>query len=185
MKNVITVADKKHFITWFLEHYELRNPEAEWLLQYLASNDQLLAKVHFTEQFRNSKKSILMSTTCVQMTGFKFYKNKRVTSDVEKAFLDVHTHPDEDVYVTLYYRGRSDCVHYLSVVENLQEAMSKATPTDILIELQVELLLDHIEQTHRKEQLLRAIDEALDRMDRDAFITLSENYRKFLQIVHQ
>ncbi len=180
MKNVITVTDKKQFIKWFLERYELRNPEAEWLLQYLASNDQLLAKVHFTEQFKNSQKSLLMSTTCVQMTGFKFYKNKRVTSDVEKAFLDVHSHPEEDVYITLYYKERSDCVHYAAVIETTQEPIRKATPTDILIGLQVDLLLDHIEQTHHIKRLLTSINQALDEGDRDVFMELSARYKAYL-----
>lgn len=184
MKSVITVADKKQFIKWFLERYELRNPEAEWLLQYLASNDQLLAKVHFTEQFKNAHKSLLMSTTCVQMTGFKFYKNKRVTSDVEKAFLDVHSHPEEDVYVTLYYRQRSDCVHYLQVIESVQEPVRKTTPTDILMELQVDLLLDHIENIHHMKQLKIAIDQALDEGDRETFMKLSANYQAIVCNVH-
>ncbi len=180
MKDMITGADKKQFIKWFLEHYELKNPEAEWLLQYLYSSEQLLAKVHFTEHFRSSPKALLMSTTCVQMTAFKFYKNKRVTSDVEKAFLDVHSHPEEDIYVTLYFNGRNTCSRYLAVLEQVDERAQAVTGTEALMALQAELVLDHIEREWRRERYDREIDVALVNGDRDAFFRLTAEYARFM-----
>lgn len=180
MKDMITGADKKQFIKWFLEHYELKNPEAEWLLQYLYSSEQLLAKVHFTEHFRSSPKALLMSTTCVQMTAFKFYKNKRVTSDVEKAFLDVHSHPEEDIYVTLYFNGRNTCSRYLAVLEEVEEPMPTVTGTEALIALQAELVLDQIEREWRRDRYDREIDAALVNGDRAAFLRLAAEYAKFV-----
>ncbi|KYP80970.1 IDEAL domain protein [Ferroacidibacillus organovorans] len=161
MKEMITAADKKQFIQWFLEHYELKNPESEWLLQYLCSSEQLLARVHFTDQFRNSPKALLMSTTCVQMTAFKFYKNKRVTSDVEKAFLDVHNHPEEDVYVTLYFRDRANSARYKAVVEAQSETRYTASTLEVLHGLIAELWLDRIAQEYRESVLRKRIDDAL------------------------
>ncbi|MHB1630464.1 MAG: YpiB family protein [Bacilli bacterium] len=180
MKDMITGADKKQFIKWFLEHYELKNPEAEWLLQYLYSSEQLLAKVHFTEHFRSSPKALLMSTTCVQMTAFKFYKNKRVTSDVEKAFLDVHSHPEEDIYVTLYFNGRNTCSRYLAILEQADDRAQTVTGTEALIALQAELVLDQIEREWRRERYDREIDAALVTGDRAAFLRLTAEYAKFV-----
>ena len=180
MKDMITGADKKQFIKWFLEHYELKNPEAEWLLQYLYSSEQLLAKVHFTEHFRSSPKALLMSTTCVQMTAFKFYKNKRVTSDVEKAFLDVHSHPEEDVYVTLYFNGRNTCSHYLAILESVDGPVSTptVTGTEALLALQAELILDQIEREWRRERFDREVDSALVNGDRAAFFRITSEYAR-------
>ncbi len=178
MKDLVTAADKKEFIQWFLEHYELKNPEAEWLLQYLSSSEQLLSKVHFTDHFRNMPKAFLMSSTCVQMAGFKFYKNKRVTSDVEKAFLDVHNHPDEDVYVTLFFRDRANCKEYQEVMEALPSPRDPVSAWDALVKLQAELWLDEAARIARIKWLTKEIDLALDLRDKDSFACLSAEYRQ-------
>jgi uncharacterized protein YpiB (UPF0302 family) len=175
---VIHVTEKKQFIKWFLENYELQNREAEWLLQYLCSNDKLLERVHFIDNFKNLPKTILMSTKCVQMTPFKFYKNKRVTSDVEKAFLDIHNHPDEDVYIGLFFRERKTCPEYAAVLES-NPAEQGAESVDALVGLQAELILDEAVRRYRKEQLIFLIDEALDRGDRERFMQLSEEWRQW------
>ena len=178
MRDMITAADKKLFIHWFLEHYELKNPEAEWLLQYLASSEQLLARIHFTDHFRHLPKALLMSTTCVQMTAFKFYKNKRVTTDVEKAFLDVHSHPEEDVFVTLYFHDRASCPEYAAIVEREQGEASRLTPTELLTGLEAEMWMDHVARECRMKALREAIDRALDRRDPDAFRALAAEYAR-------
>ncbi len=182
MRDMITAADKKQFIQWFLEHYELKNPEAEWLLQYLASSEQLLAKVHFTDHFRHLPKALLMSTTCVQMTAFKFYKNKRVTSDVEKAFLDVHSHPEEDIFVTLYFQDRNTCQEYTAVLEGESAEAFHPTPTELLTSLEAEMWLDHVEREFRLKAVRTGIDEALDRGDRETFLQLARQLANLLRV---
>lgn len=182
MKHLVTATDKKQFIQWFLDHYELKNPEAEWLMQYLAQNEQLLTRVHFTDHFRNLPKAMLLSTTCVQMTAFKYYKNKRVTSDVEKAFLDVHNHPEEDLYITLYFSDRTVCKEYTAVLESgTAEERPVLTPTDVVLQLQAEMWLDEFERDLCVKELRAALDTALDRRDRKRFLLLSSQLRKLCE----
>lgn len=176
MGEVIKVSEKKLFIKWFLEKYELQNREAEWLLQYLASNDQILEHVHFIDNFRNLPKTILMSTKCVQMTPFKFYKNKRVTSDVEKAFLDIHNNPTEDIYIGLFFKDRSISPEYAAVLETNPMDDHRESP-DAMISLQAELFLDHVMRRWRLNKKYQEIDEALDNRDRKRFLQLAEELR--------
>jgi uncharacterized protein YpiB (UPF0302 family) len=180
MSEVITIAEKKAFIKWFLEKYELQNREAEWLLQYMASSDQLLERVHFIDNFRNLPKTILLSTKCVQMTPFKFYKNKRVTSDVEKAFLDIHHNPNEDIYIGLFFKDRSVSPEYAAVLE--QNPMDDTRESiDALVSLQAELVLDYAIKSYRLQTLYKKIDEALDRGDQTEFRKLSAELNHILE----
>ncbi|KXG43625.1 hypothetical protein U473_06050 [Tepidibacillus decaturensis] len=71
---MITVNDKKDFIKWFLSSYTLAKKEAAWLLTYIASNDKILEKVHFVEDIHDLPKSLFISSECVTLTPFKFYK---------------------------------------------------------------------------------------------------------------
>jgi uncharacterized protein YpiB (UPF0302 family) len=178
---VIKIAEKKQFIKWFLEKYELQNREAEWLLQYLCSNDQILEHVHFIDNFRNLPKTILMSTKCVQMTPFKFYKNKRVTSDVEKAFLDIHNNPTEDVYIGLFFKDRSISPEYAAVLETNPMDDSKES-ADALISLQAELFLDYVVRQWKLSKKYEQIDEALDKRDKRRFLELTNELREELEL---
>lgn len=177
MGEVITIAEKKTFIKWFIEKYDLQNREAEWLLQYIASSDQMLERVHFIDNFRNLPKTILISTKCVQMTPFKFYKNKRVTSDVEKAFLDIHNNRNEEIYIGLFFKDRTTSPEYASVLE--QNPLDDAKETiDALVSLQAEMVLDFAIKSYRLGNLKEQIDAALDRGDKNAFVELSNKLRE-------
>jgi uncharacterized protein YpiB (UPF0302 family) len=178
MRNTISATDKKHFIQWFLEHYELKHPEAQWLLQYLCGSEAMLGRVHFTDHFKNASKCMVISTTCVQMTAFRFYKNKRVTSDVERAFLDVHSHPDEDLYITLYFRDRTSSSEYRAIIEDGDASSQEPGESDLTTRLVVELIVDHIERLQRIASLQRAVDVALDRRDRASFERLAGEYAR-------
>lgn len=180
MGEVIHVSEKKYFIKWFLENYELQNREAEWLLQYLASNDHVLEKVHFVDNFKNLPKTILMSTKCVQMTPFKFYKNRRVTSDVEKAFLDIHNHPNEEIYVGLFFKDRNLSPEYAAVLENNPVDVSRET--DALVSLQAELILDFAVRDYRLAKLYEQIDLALDRRDKQRFTELTNDLKQIIEL---
>jgi uncharacterized protein YpiB (UPF0302 family) len=180
MGEVITIAEKKTFIKWFLEKYDLQNREAEWLLQYIASSDQLLERVHFIDNFRNLPKTILVSTKCVQMTPFKFYKNKRVTSDVEKAFLDIHNNPNEDIYIGLFFKERTTSPEYAAVLERNPMDDTKET-IDALVSLQAELILDHAFKQFRLNSLYERIDQALAVGDQATFLELTSELKTVLE----
>lgn len=180
MSEVITIAEKKVFIKWFLDKYQLQNREAEWLLQYIAASDQLLERVHFIDNFRNLPKTILISTKCVQMTPFKFYKNKRVTSDVEKAFLDIHHNPTEDIYIGLFFKERTTSPEYAAVLERNPMDDTKES-IDALVSLQAEMVLDHAIRTFHLNAIYEEIDKALDRGDQKAFMELSAKLREMTE----
>lgn len=40
----VSVNEKKDFIRWFLNHYQLKRRECVWILNYLMSHDQLMKK---------------------------------------------------------------------------------------------------------------------------------------------
>lgn len=50
MQTPVSVNEKKDFIRWFLNHYQLKRRECVWILNYLMSHDSLMEKVHFVEQ---------------------------------------------------------------------------------------------------------------------------------------
>lgn len=177
---MISLQDKKAFINWFLENYTIAKREAAWLLTYIASNHQLLEKAHFVEDVQGLPKSIQIATECVTMTPFKFYKNNRVTPDVETAFLDIRSNPDEEIYIGLFFKNRDQSPEYATILEGNPMEKQKLIK-DSLLDLMAELVLDHSIRTHTKEKLYQEIDQALADGDKKRFLLLTQQLNLILK----
>ncbi|OEF99021.1 IDEAL domain protein [Vulcanibacillus modesticaldus] len=178
---MISVSDKKEFIKWFLNTYTLAKREVAWFMTYLSSSDKLLEKVHFVKDIVGLPKAIMMSTECVTMTPFKFYKNNRVTPDVETAFLDIRSNPEEDVYIGLFFKDRETSPEYAAVLE-VNPMGKQNLVKDNFLELLAELVLDQAVREFNKERLYEAIDVALVNGDRKRFIELTNQLNMLLKM---
>ncbi|WP_245726259.1 ReoY family proteolytic degradation factor [Marininema mesophilum] len=180
MGDCVTVSEKKEFIQWFLNRFELQKREAAWLLNYLCSDVELLERTHFVESLRQLPKTLLISTRCIQMTPFKFTKNKRVSSDVETAFYDIRSCPKEDLYISLYFNERSSCPEYAAVLEgNPMEKQDLVQ--DTLYSLFAEMVLDQSVRDFKEKDLYRRIDEALACGNEKKFLQLTEQWIRIVE----
>lgn len=180
MESSITIQEKKEFIRWFLNRYELQKKEAAWLLEFLSSNEQLLAHVHFVENIRKLSKTIIISTKCSKMIPFRFTKNRRVGTDVETAFYDIRTYPHEGIFIGLYFKDRAACPEYAAILEG--NPMEKHDLVqDHLLSLFAEIVLDQAVQEFHRKQLYKRIDDALKERDEQTFLQLSEQWIKIMK----
>ncbi len=178
--STITISEKKEFIHWFLENYELRKKEAAWLLSYLSTDEKLLAKVHFVEHVVSLSKSIVISTKCSNMPAFQFSRKRRIGTDVESVFYDLQLFPDDEIYIGLYFQDRKVCPKFAAVLEgNPMERQDLVQ--DQLLSLFAELLLDQAVRRFQEKQLYAKIDESLAKQDKASFLKLSEELNKLLR----
>ncbi|MDI3327328.1 MAG: YpiB family protein [Alicyclobacillaceae bacterium] len=175
MGEVIRVSDKKQFLHWFLVHYELQSREAGRLLRYISNQDRLLRRVHFTDDLDGLPKTLLISTKCVSMIPFRFYKNKRVTSDVAEAFRDIQGNPDEELFVGLFFRNRATCPEYAAVRERW---IMSSEETSFLLELQADWVLDEVHRRWLYRYWMDQVDRALQCGDRALFFRAAGEIRR-------
>ncbi|MDP9728147.1 YpiB family protein [Alicyclobacillus tolerans] len=179
MATTVTIAEKKHFLRWFLANYQLQSREAEMLVRYMMTRENVLRRVHFVDNFRHLPRVMVISTTCVQVAPFRYYRrNKPVSTDVEQAFLDLYQHPDEDVYVGFFFKERATSAEYAAVLE--ETASHELEPAvKELISLQAEWIIDVSLRNYQRELLMQAVDRALDGGDKQAFIEASRALIEF------
>lgn len=145
----------------------------------MMTRENVLQRVHFVDNFRHFSRVIVVSTTCVHVAPFRYYRrNKPVTTDVEQAFMDLYQHPDEDIYVGLFFKDRSSCPEFASVLEEPSKTDMDPAMRELL-SLQAEWVIDQSLRAQRRRELMQAVDEALDSGDRMAFITASERLIAF------
>jgi uncharacterized protein YpiB (UPF0302 family) len=179
----VSVDEKKEFIRWFLNHYQLKRRECVWILNYLMSHDQLMKKVHFVEQAQFCPRGLVMSTHCVDEVPFRFYKSNVMTTDAEKSFHDIRLNRDEEIYIQLNFRSSYSSHQYAGVLEE-NPYIPKTTSRNEKDKIIVEQLLAQSLLSFQREKLLQEIDQALDEQDEVAFKKLSEQLKKLNKTYH-
>lgn len=117
MNTPVSVNEKKDFVKWFLNNYQLKQRECVWILNYLMSHDQLMHKVHFVEHAKYCPRGLVMSANCVKDTPFHFFKQNVMTTDAEKSFHDIRLNRDEDIYIQLNFKSSFQNANYVVVLE--------------------------------------------------------------------
>jgi uncharacterized protein YpiB (UPF0302 family) len=177
MKTPVSVNEKKDFIRWFLNHYQLKRRECVWILNYLMSHDQLMEKVHFVEQAQYCPRGLVMSTHCVEEVPFRFYKENVMTTDAEKSFHDIRLNRDEEIFIQLNFHASNQAHQYAAVLEE-NPYMPKSLQINEKDQAFAEKFLSESIQQFQRDKLLQLIDEALDRQDKKAFHQLTDQLKK-------
>src|SRR3954452_3656114 len=112
-----SINDKKGFIQWFLNHYQLKKRESVWILNYLVNHKEILTNVHFVQDVKFSPRGIVMTTHCSDEVPFRFYKNQLVTTDAEKSFHDIRLNQQDDLYIQLNFKKSNQNAYYASIME--------------------------------------------------------------------
>jgi uncharacterized protein YpiB (UPF0302 family) len=176
----VSVKDKKKFIQWFLNHYQMKKREAVWILNYLINYPKLLAHVHFVQNTKHCRRSITISTSCSKEPAFRFHKNKLITTDADKAFHDIRINRDTDIFIQLNFKDAYQSVEYRKVlIEN-----PYMTDDDFITAEDrhtAKALLDHSLFEYKRNKLKKEIDLALDQLDQKKFLQLSEELSRLEQ----
>ncbi|CAH0345536.1 hypothetical protein BCI9360_01824 [Bacillus sp. CECT 9360] len=173
----VSVNEKKDFIRWFLNHYQLKRRECVWILNYLMSHDQLMKKVHFVENAQYCPRGLVMSTHCVDEAPFRFYKSNIMTTDAEKSFHDIRLNREEEIYIQLNFKSAYSSYQYAAVLET-NPFMPKSRTINERDKIVAEQFLEKTILSFQREKVLAQIDDALDRHDEAAFLEFSAQLSK-------
>ncbi|MGR3764823.1 ReoY family proteolytic degradation factor [Rossellomorea sp. NS-SX7] len=177
MTTPVSVNEKKEFIRWFLNRYQLKRRECVWILNYLMSHDQLMKKVHFVEESQYCPRGLVMSTHCVEDVPFRFYKENIMTTDAEKSFHDIRLNKDEDIYIQLNFSKANSSYQFAAVLEE-NPFMPKYLLINEKDRIVAEQFLKESLHSFQKNRLLDAIDRALDEGDKESFNRLTKELNK-------
>ncbi|WP_095532803.1 ReoY family proteolytic degradation factor [Domibacillus mangrovi] len=169
----VSAHEKKDFIRWFLNHYQLKRRESVWILNYLMSHDQLMENVHFVDDAQYCPRGMIMSAHCVDSAPFRFFKDNIMTTDAEKSFHDIRLNKEEDIFIELKFNGAPQSHQYAAVREENPFMPKQIRLTEKEKELAEQFLKWSVYEFQR-DRLNEKIDEALDRGDKECFLQLTD-----------
>lgn len=177
MSSTISIIEKKDFLKWFLNSYQLKRRECTWLLNYLMSDDLLMKKVHFVESAEYCPKAIIISANDVDCVPFSFQKRQHVTMDAEKAFHDIRMNKDEEIYIQLNFKEAKKLPKYVAVLED-NPYIPVDKDSEKMYSLFAEMIIDQVKIKHERERLLTQIDLALENNEKSRFLELTEKLKQ-------
>src|SRR5699024_10555569 len=177
MSTSISIQDKKVFINWFLDNYQLKKREGVWILNYLINHESLLSNVHFIREARFCPRGMIISARCSQEVAFRFYKEHIVTTDAEKSFHDISLNRQEPIYIQLSFKNASQSAEYNAVLED-----NPFLPDDFFITKRekrlAEEFLNYTLFKAEENRLQKKIDDALDCRDHANFMHYTNKLKK-------
>lgn len=169
---IVHTYEKKAFIYWFLNQYEMKTQESNWILTYLANNSDLLKHVHFVRHANACPRAIIISSNCSEGVAFRFYRKQLATSDPDKAFHDIRLNVGKPLYIELNFHRWKQCPQYALILED-----NPFLPDDFDItqadKKRAEKLIEFLLLKRKKEELLSEIDKTLDMWNKIRFMELT------------
>lgn len=164
MTSKINLTIKKDYIYWFLKNFQLKKTDCTRLLQFIANNSYVLNKVNFTAHLQNHENALLISAKGADTYPFMCRINGVYYEDI-----------DQIIHLLQYYPGIS---LYCRISVPATPACNFCHRSKRLAVKKVVAKAKKINKQPSRQQLLQAIDEALDTNNQEAFLQLTKELRK-------
>ncbi|GEK90613.1 ReoY family proteolytic degradation factor [Alkalibacterium kapii] len=176
MYDRVQLKEKKTFLKWFLERYQLKRRESMWILNYLLNHDIVLNKTKFVEKADRTPRGISMATVGGDDEAFRFYKDGQEFNHPEQAFHEVRLNWHTDLYIELFFKDAQLSPEYAKVLEdNPYAKWNDLIPEEM--NQHVDEAIDNFYLQEQKQQLLNDIDRALETDNREGFYELTESLK--------
>lgn len=171
-----SLEEKKKFLTWFIQNYQLKRRESLWILNYLLNHELLLKNVHFVENIALTNRGMGLSSVDSDQEPFVYYKEGKRFDDPEQAFHDLRLNWKEDFYLELYFDGAYQTLSSYGILEkNPNETEETAFTKET--KKSVEESLVRLGWQQRKSHLLKLIDQSLTDKDEEKFNKYTEELK--------
>lgn len=175
-----SLEEKKNFLSWFIQNYQLKRRESLWILNYLLNHEVLLKNIHFVENIEFTNRGMGLAATGSPQDAFVYYKEGKRYDDPEQAFHDLRLNWKEDFYLELYFQQAYQSLRAFGVLED-NPFLEEGQQFDNQLVERVDRSLEKFAVQERKRQLMRLIDAALTDKDEEKFHAYSEELREIEQ----
>lgn len=143
---LLEIQRKKAFISWFLEAFKLKKPDAARILRLMLDSEPLLRRVQLVDSVRFLPTAVLISSQDAKTVSYLLKIDNRFFEDIDEFMEALAEAREEIIYLCLSFNREFACAF----------CPDKGMP-----------------QGRRRQEILRLIDGALDRRDRNEFMRLT------------
>lgn len=176
---LIDVREKKNFLTWMVNHVSFSRREVFWILNYLANHEAILSNVHFVEGANQANRGLQISDLSFDGEPMKLFLEGKEFTDTDQIFHEIRLNWKRPLYVECLFENAWQTREYLMILEDNPFASWDDSISEEDAEL-IEHYFKEKEQEARLKMLYAQIDQALEKKDKDAFLTLSDEVNRLI-----
>lgn len=176
-RKMVSSWAKKNFIYWFADHYEISD-EAYDLLEEIVENEDLLSRMHVTEDGTLLKPLLVISTANTGMPSLllqSFDRDLHQSYDILNYLWQLENKP---FYLTLYFFDRNQCKPYLAVAENPPSLLEPEKANALRFDFELKLCLEEMRKAEQRRQLMIEIDKVLETKEKRRFLQLVRKLKR-------
>ena len=177
--NKTNLQQRHEFIQWFLDTCLLKEEKTRNILNLIANNNYLLHRVRIVENIRFMPNALLISAKGAKTVSYLYRLNNEHYEDTEVVINKLLSNPPQEFYLWLSFDRERMNTLAGKILEGKSE---KALEKDLIKQLglfEEKAAVQGENQELQKELLLKLIDEALAKGDREGFQKLSERYKQY------
>jgi uncharacterized protein YpiB (UPF0302 family) len=172
MNKWVSIADKRQFLKWFVEHHRLKHPDARKILDYVLKRPHILENITFTEKIDVKKRTIIISSINSDEVGFVYYYNQQKTENAAVALGDLMANPMEKIYLIVHFFGKDTNRLYAEIIETPRKDALKNYERFQQYSEEADAVIDRIMLQTEIKNVRSQIDAALDKKDEQQFHSL-------------
>ena len=112
----VNTQEKQKFILWFLRNHRLQSEAVYSIFEYLLTDPERLARVHFVHDTTGLPVGMVVSTICCEGPAFLFRYEGKETIRPGEALAYLQANPATDVFVSLLFHEWESSPEYNKVV---------------------------------------------------------------------
>lgn len=179
---MVTLSDKKRYVSWLLNDIPLKEKHAYWVLTFLLNHERVLHRVVFVDKAEETPRGLILKDESFEGPGMLLRKGHETITDPNVIFQDVRQRQKETLYISVMVQPDVG----QSVFERLIEANPFISLRDEELDgdmcQKVETFLTQYHKHQTLNKLLNSIDQALENGDEALFMQLSKEYQHIKKI---
>lgn len=173
---IISVSEKKEFLSWLVNNISFNQRETLWILNYLINHEAILTNVHFVEEVDKTDRGLKITATDVGDEPVKLFVEKREFYDTDQIFHDIRLNWKTPLYIECIFNGSWQNAHYLSILEDNPYARWNEQVSEETVK-EIQDYFDQEEKQAQMDSLYQKIDLALEKNNHEAFLKLSKELK--------
>ncbi|MGE5599742.1 MAG: YpiB family protein [Bacteroidota bacterium] len=165
-----SIDDRRAFLIWLGTSQVLKEPQALDILRYLLSAPENLARLRIIEDASYLRPLLVVSAAGRRQPGLLLQTVAGTLRD-HRAILLYLSMTEGPVYLTPYFPRRARSRLFLSAREPAP-APASAVLGSFLLDLETARLMAEMRFATKRAEVMRLIDQSLERRDREAFTAL-------------
>lgn len=174
---MVTLSDKKRYVSWLMNDIPLKEKHAYWVLTFLLNHERVLHRVVFVDKAEMTPRGLILKDESFKGPGMLLRQGHQTITDPQAIFQDIRQRQKETLYLSVLVQPHMGQSVFDRMIEENPFVSLKNKEADEEMLQQIEWFLQEHSKNRSLADLLLGINQAIEDGDETLFMQLSQQYQ--------